>query len=72
MLCSVAKVERLSSIAGYISSSHRKALIAQGFEAVLFLNMNNRFWNTCLASIAFKSIAIQICGNWSLVSNNQC
>ena len=42
---SCAEVERLWSIAGNILTDNRKSMAPQLFEAILFLRVNQRFWN---------------------------
>jgi hypothetical protein len=48
ILASAAEVERLWSMAKYILVDQRKGMTPQMFEALLFLKVNERFWNQSL------------------------
>lgn len=43
---SVAEIERLISMSNYVPAYNRKSMTPQLFEAILFLKLNERFWNS--------------------------
>ncbi len=52
ILGSVAEVERLWSLAKYVLTDDRRQMTFQLFEALVFLEMNHRFWDARLVSEA--------------------
>ena len=56
---SAAEVERLWSIAKYILTDQRKSMTPQMFEALLFLKINERFWDLALVQKAMHMTVTQ-------------
>ena len=52
ILGSVARVERLWSIANYTLTTSRRRMTPQLLEAILFLRENQRFWDPALVAVA--------------------
>ena len=54
ILGSVAEVERLWSISKYVFRENRRSLTPQLFEAVMFLKVNQRFWDAQCSTSRFR------------------
>ena len=54
ILGSAAEVERLWSIAKYVLTENTRSMTPQMFEALMFLRLNERFWDEQLVSEAIN------------------
>ena len=55
VLGSVAEVERLWSTCGYILTQNRRSMTPQLFETLVFLKLNERFWDVAFVAEAMSS-----------------
>lgn len=56
ILGSVADIERILSVAKHILSDERKQMDPKGFESLMFLKTNRRFWNVNLICEALSKV----------------